>query len=68
MSEPSTWTTYRSAWRRRPWLLLLAIIAVVLIVLSLVATVAHGPLALLFIPGLAVAYLHHELVRRSAIR
>jgi hypothetical protein len=52
-------------WRRRPWVLMIGIAAVVLLVVSIAQTVVPGPLAFLFIPGLALLYLQHILVKRS---
>jgi hypothetical protein len=65
VNESNGWAEYRAVWRRRPWLLLIAMAGVVLVVVSVAETVVRGPLAFLFIPGLALAYLHHILVRRS---
>jgi apolipoprotein N-acyltransferase len=68
VTEPTGWTEYRAAWRTRPWVLLIAILAVVLLVLSVAETFTAGPLAFLFIPGLALLYLHHLLVKRTVPR
>lgn len=66
MTQASGWDTYRAVWRRRPWILLIGIVAVVLLVVSFVATFARGPLAFFFIPGLALLYVQHLLVQRSS--
>jgi hypothetical protein len=68
MNESTTWAEYRAAWRSRPWVLLVGIVAVVLVVVSVAETFTHGPLAFLFVPGLALVYLHHMIVRRSTTR
>lgn len=68
MTEPTGWAEYRAAWRTRPWVLAVAVLAVVVLVVSVVETVAAGPLAFLFIPGLALLYLHHLLVKRTTTR
>jgi len=68
VNESTGWAEYRAVWRSRPWVLLVGIAAVVLIVVSVAQTVVHGPLALLFVPGLALLYLHHLIVRRSTSR
>jgi hypothetical protein len=39
---------------------------VLVLLLSIVGTVAGGPFALLFIPGLAGLYVHHLIVMRKA--
>lgn len=59
----NTWFDYRTVWARHPWLLAYAVVVVLVLVLSVVGTVAgHGPLAILFIPALAGAYVHHLMV------
>jgi hypothetical protein len=68
VTEPMGWAAYRAAWRRRPWVLLIGILAVAVLVVSIVATVAGGPLAFLFIPGLALLYGQHLLVKGDASR
>ncbi len=68
MTEPTGWGEYLAAWRVRPWLPLVAVVAVVLLVVSIAETFSAGPLAFLFIPGLALLYLHHLLVKRTSAR
>jgi hypothetical protein len=60
------WWEYRAAWSRRPWLLPVAVIAVLLILAGVIGTVVQNPLAFVFIPGLAVLFLHHLLVQRTS--
>ena len=61
----NTWFDYRAVWAKHPWLLVHAVIVVLVFVLSVVGTaVGGGPLALLFIPALAGAYLHHLMVMK----
>jgi Mn2+/Fe2+ NRAMP family transporter len=62
----NTWYEYRDVWGSHPWVLALAIVAVVAVIAAAVATFAGGTLALLFIPGLAALYGHHLLVKRIA--
>jgi hypothetical protein len=65
----STWQAeYVAVWQRRPWVLLIGIAAVACIVVSIVQTFMVGPLAILFIPGLALLYVQHLIVKRSANR
>lgn len=65
MTETTVWGAYLAAWRSRPWLAMIALAAVVLVVVSLAQTLMRGPLAFLFIPGLALGYVHHLMVRRT---
>jgi hypothetical protein len=65
VSEPTWWEQYRAVWRIRPWVMLIAIAGVALVVVALAETVVVGPLAFLFVPGLALVYLHHVIVRRT---
>ncbi|MFN2519301.1 MAG: hypothetical protein ABR604_09740 [Jatrophihabitantaceae bacterium] len=67
MNESTVWTAYRTAWRRRPWLVLIVIGAAVLLLVSVVQTFTRGPLAFLFIPGLALGYVHHLIVSRTSL-
>ena len=56
---------YRTVGAKHPWLLVYAVIVVAVFVLSVVGTaLGGGPLALLFIPALAGAYLHHPMVMK----
>jgi hypothetical protein len=67
--DESTWQAeYVEVWRRRPWVFLIGIVAVACLVVSIVQTVMVGPLAILFIPGLALLYLQHLIVKRSVNR
>jgi len=68
VSESTGWDHYRAVWRSRPWVLLIGIAAVALLVVSVIATIARGPLAFLFIPGLALLYLQHLVVQRASTR
>ncbi|MDQ2750843.1 MAG: hypothetical protein ABI775_05500 [Pseudonocardiales bacterium] len=56
---------YLAVWQRRPWVLLIGIAAVACLVVSVIQTIMVGPLAILFIPGLALLYLQHLIVKRS---
>ncbi|MDT4972943.1 MAG: hypothetical protein QOG22_3086 [Pseudonocardiales bacterium] len=67
--DESTWQAeYVAVWQRRPWVLLIGIAAVACLVVSIVQTIMVGPLAILFIPGLALLYLQHLIVKRSTTR
>jgi hypothetical protein len=60
-----TWFDYRTVWAKHPWLLVYAVIVVAVFALSVVGTVVGPrPLAILFIPSLAGAYVHHLMVQR----
>ena len=58
------WWDYRRVWASNPWLLVYAVIVVLVFALAIVGTVQRTPLAILFIPSLAGAYVHHILVQR----
>lgn len=60
----NTWYDYRTVWSQHPWLAVYAVIVVAVFILSVVGTILSGPLALLFIPSLAGAYVHHLMVMR----
>lgn len=68
MEESTGRADYMAVWQRRPWVLLIGIAAVACLVVSIFQTVMVGPLAILFIPGLALLYLQHLIVKRSTIR
>ena len=60
----TTWYDYRTVWARHPWLAVYAALVVAIFVLSIVGTIFSGPLAILFIPSLAGAYVHHLMVMK----
>lgn len=61
----NTWFEYRTVWAAHPWLLVYAMVVVLVLLLSIIGTaLGGGPLALLFIPALAGAYVHHLLVMK----
>ena len=64
MSAVHTWYDYRTVWATHPWLLAYAVIVVAVFVAAIVGTFIGGPLAILFVPSLAGAYVHHMMVRR----
>ena len=67
--DESTWQAeYVEVWHRRPWVFLIGIVAVACLVVSIVQTFMVGPLAILFIPGLALLYLQHLIIKRSTTR
>jgi hypothetical protein len=68
VDESTGLADYVAVWQRRPWVLLIGIAAVGLLVVSIAQTAMMGPLAFLFIPGLALLYLQHLIVKRSTIR
>jgi hypothetical protein len=59
-----TWYDYRTVWAAHPWLAVYALIVVAVFALAVVGTVMGGPLAILFIPSLAGAYVHHLMVMK----
>ena len=63
-----TWYDYRAVWSSYPWLLAYAILVVAVFVAAIVGTFVGGPLAILFIPSLAGAYVHHLLVMKRLAR
>jgi hypothetical protein len=62
----NTWFEYRAVWAAHPWVLVYAILAVALVVVSVVATVVGGVFAVLFVPALAAIYIHHLIVMKKA--
>ncbi len=63
-----TWYDYRTVWARHPWVFAYAVIVAAVFLLAVAGTVIGGPLAILFIPSLAGAYVHHLLVMRRLSR
>ena len=59
-----TWYDYRAVWSAYPWLLVYAIVVVAVFVVAVVGTFYGGPLAILFIPSLAGAYVHHLMAMK----
>lgn len=60
-----TWFDYRTVWAKHPWLLVYAVIVLAVFAVSIVGTVVGPrPLAILFIPSLAGAYVHHLMVQK----
>jgi hypothetical protein len=59
-----TWFAYRSVWAAHPLLLVYAIVVVLVLALAILGTVSGGPLAILFIPGLAGVYVHHLMIMK----
>jgi hypothetical protein len=65
----NTWYDYRAVWARHPWLLAYAIVVVLVLLVSIVGTViVPGPLAILFVPALGGAYVHHLMVMKRLDR
>jgi hypothetical protein len=60
-----TWYQYRLAWTAHRWVVLVAFVGVLLIVGSIVGMVVGGPLIVLFIPGLAILYIHHLVAQKA---
>jgi hypothetical protein len=63
-----TWFDYRSVWARHPLVLGYAVIVLAVFVIGVVGTVEHNLFAILFIPALLGAYVHHQLVTRRLDR
>ena len=67
MSAVEIWADYRRVWALHPWILVYAVIVVAVFVLGVVGTIqGKGILAILFIPSLAGAYVHHMMVTRRS--
>ena len=58
------WYDYRSVWAGHPLVLAVAVLGAVLVVLGIIGTIVTDLLALLFLPGLAVLFVHHLVVRK----
>ena len=63
-----TWWDYRAVWAAYPWLLAYATTVVAVFLVAVVGTFVGGPLAILFIPSLAGAYLHHLMAMKRLAR
>jgi hypothetical protein len=67
MSPVELWSDYRRVWAIHPWVLVYAVIVVAVFVLGVVGTIeGKGILAILFVPSLAGAYVHHMMVTRRS--
>lgn len=64
VSAVNTWFDYRRAWAVHPWLLAYAALVIVVFAMAVVGTFASNALAILFIPSLAGAYVHHMMVMK----
>jgi hypothetical protein len=60
------WYDYRRVWAAYPLLLAYAVLVVVILAMAIVGTVLHDALAILFVPALAGAYVHHLMVMKRA--
>jgi uncharacterized membrane protein AbrB (regulator of aidB expression) len=58
------WFDYRRVWATHPLLLAYAALVIVVFAMAIVGTVMRNPLAILFVPALAGAYVHHMLVMK----
>jgi hypothetical protein len=58
------WYDYRQVWAAHPWVRVYALVVALVLVLAVVGTVIRGPLAILFIPALLGAYMHHIMAMR----
>jgi len=58
------WFDYRRVWAGHPWLLVYAVIVVGVLGLAVYGTVVRNPLAILFIPALGGAYVHHLMAMK----
>ena len=59
------WYDYRTVWARHAWVPVVAILGAVMVLLGIIGTILADRLALLFIPGLAVLFAHHLIVRKK---
>jgi uncharacterized membrane protein AbrB (regulator of aidB expression) len=58
------WFDYRRVWGGHPLILAYGVLVVVVFVLAIVGTFLRDPLAILFVPALAGAYVHHLMVMK----
>lgn len=64
-----TWYDYRLVWSTHPLLAVYFVIVVLVLVLAIIGTVAGvGTLAILFVPSLGGAYVHHLMVTKRLDR
>jgi uncharacterized membrane protein AbrB (regulator of aidB expression) len=59
-----TWYDYRRVWAAHPLLLAYAVLVVAVLVLAVIGTALRNPLAILFLPALGGAYVHHLMVMK----
>jgi hypothetical protein len=64
VTRMDVWFDYRSVWARHRWVLAYAVLVVLVLAMAVFGTVVRNPLAILFIPALAGAYVHHMLVMK----
>lgn len=58
------WYDYRTVWASHVWVLVVGVVGAVTVLIGLIGTIVANRLALLFIPGLAVLFAHHLIVRK----
>lgn len=64
-----TWYDYRLVWSTHPWLAVYFVIVVLVLLLAIVGTITGvGIYAVLFVPSLAGAYVHHLMVMKRLDR
>lgn len=63
-----TWYDYRTVWAGQPWLAVYFVIVVLVFLLAVVGTLVGGLYAILFVPSLAGAYVHHLMVMKRLNR
>jgi hypothetical protein len=64
VTRMDVWSDYRRVWALHRWVLAYAVLVVVVLAMAVIGTVIRNPLAILFIPALAGAYVHHMLVMK----
>lgn len=58
------WYDYKRAWAIAPLLRVYFVIVVLVLLLAIFGTFSHGVLAILFVPSLAGAYVHHLMAMK----
>jgi hypothetical protein len=62
------WSAYVTVWRQRPWLAPILIAGVILTLFGIVGTIRRDPIAIGFVPGVLLIFLHHFLVQKAVDR
>ena len=63
-TSSDTWYDYRTVWAAKPWLAVYFVIVVLVFLLAVFGTFFGGTYAILFVPSLAGAYVHHLMVMK----
>ncbi|MBE7190184.1 hypothetical protein [Jatrophihabitans endophyticus] len=63
-SAADTWYDYRTVWAATPWLAVYFVVVVLVFLMAIFGTLVGGVFAILFVPSLAGAYVHHLMVMK----